>query len=344
MNKNGFKDRCKINKIIVSNDTLTSICIIIVSSCFLALILSACASKTSSKLTTSPAVIVSKPNSVVMSEAELTRGAFRNSRQSNVPPALILNNMKEAVYYSSKTSMLTMRMANLYGIQVLQEYPAEKKRIAKKQLHDAMRITNDIYEALLIFAPVADQPKLKQKIKMSQDYWFLLERKLSEEPTKEGFLDVLDLSDKLLSRNDTMAKLIETHASGHQSKFITIAGRQRMYSMKLSRDYLAANMGVDKEHRMALMLETVNVFDSAMLALEGASNNTADIKGLIKSITKMQWRKVYQMVHECIKDNGTKLNLFVMINFCETLLEKTDRLTMLYTEAGTVTVEKDRTW
>jgi len=137
------------------------------------------------------------------------------------------------------------------------------------------------------------------------------------------------MSDKLLNRNDTMAKLIELHASDHQSKFIYIAGRQRMYSMKLSRDYLASRMGVDKEHRMSLMLETVYVFDSAMLALEGASNNTADIKGLIKSITKMQWRKVYQIVNECIKDNG------------ETLLEKTDRLTMLYTEAMTVTDEQE---
>ncbi len=311
MNKNGFKGKCKINKIIVSNDTLTSICIIIGSSCFLALILSACASK-------------------------------------QVPPALNLNNMKEAINYSTKTSMLSMRMANLYGIQVLQDYPAEKKQIAKRQLKDAMRTTNDIYKALLTFAPVANQPKLKQKVKMSQDYWFQLEKKLSKKPKKrrmkkKQFLKVLAMSDKLLNRNDTMAKLIELHASDHQSKFINIAGRQRMYSMKLSRDYLAARMGVDKEHRIGVMLETVNVFDSAMLALEGASNNTADIKGLIKSITKMQWRKVYQIVNECIKDNGTKLNLFVMINFCETLLEKTDRLTMLYTEAMTVADEQELT-
>ena len=304
MNKNGFKGKCKINKIIVSNDTLTSICIIIGSSCFLALILSACASK-------------------------------------QIPPALNLNNMKEAINYSSKTSMLSMRMANLYGIQVLQDYPAEKKQIAKRQLKDAMRTTNDIYKALLTFAPVANQPKLKQKVKMSQDYWLQLEKKLSKKPKKRRILKVLAMSDKLLNRNDTMAKLIELHASDHQSKFINIAGRQRMYSMKLSRDYLAARMGVDKEYRMSLMLETVNVFDSAMLALEGASNNTADIKGLIKSITKMQWRKVYQMVNECIKDNDTKLNLFVMINFCETLLEKTDRLTMLYTEQGQLPLSKN---
>ena len=310
MNKNGFKGKCKINKIIASNNTLTGICIIIGSSCFLALILSGCASK-------------------------------------QVSPALNLNNMKEAINYSTKTSMLSMRMANLYGIQVLQGYPAEKKQIAKRQLKDAMGTTNDIYNALLTFAPVANQPKLKQKVKMSQDYWFQLEKKLSKKPKerkkKKQFLKVLAMSDKLLNKNDTMAKLIELHASDHQSKFINIAGRQRMYSMKLSRDYLAARMGVDKEHRTSLMLETVNVFDSAMLALEGASNNTADINGLIKSITKMQWRKVYQIVNECIKDNGSTLNLFVMINFCETLLEKTDRLTMLYTEAMTVTDEQELT-
>ncbi len=333
MNNNGFKGKCRNNKILVSNETLTGICITIVSCCFLALILSACASETSRKLSKSPAVIVAEPNSVAMSKAELTREEFMNSRLSKAPPVLNLNNMKEAVNYSSNTSMLSMRMANLYGIQVVQDYPAEKKQIAKKQLKDAMRTTNDIYKALLTFAPLANQPKLKQKVKMSQDYWFQLEIELSKEPTKKGFLDILGMSDKLLNRNDIMAKLIEIHASAHQSKFINIAGRQRMYSMKLSRDYLAASMGVDKEHRLGLILETVNVFDSAMLALEGSSNNTADIKGLIKSITKMQWRKLYQMVNECIKDD-TKFNLLVMISFCETLLEKADRLTMLYALEG----------
>jgi len=135
MNKSQFKGKCKINKIIVSNDTLTSICIIIGST-------------------------------------------------KQVHPALHLNNMKEAINYSTKTSMLSMRMANLYGIQVLQGYPAEKKQIAKKQLKDAMRTTNDIYKALLTFAPVANQPKLKQKVKMSQDYWFQLEKKLSKKPKR----------------------------------------------------------------------------------------------------------------------------------------------------------------
>jgi hypothetical protein len=283
-----------------------------------------------------------KHNLAVKSETEQTSEELKSSRLKKVLPALNINNMNEAINYSGNTSMLSMRMANLYGVQLLQDYPAEKKQKAKEQLEYAMSNTNEIYKALLAFTPVANRPELKQKVKFSQDCWFRIKRELFKKPTKKGFLEVLGLSDKLFNRNDTMAKLIELHASDHHSKFINIASRQRMYSMKLLRDYLAVSVGVDKEHRMSLMLETVNVFDSAMLALEGASNNTADIKGLIKSITKMQWKKVYQIVNECIKDNGAKFNLFVMINFCETLLEKTDRLTMLYTEAMTVTDEQER--
>ncbi len=100
--------------------------------------------------------------------------------------------------------------------------------------------------------------------------------------------------------------------------------------MKLARDYLAASMDIDKAHHMDSMLESASLFNSDMLTLEDASGNTSEIKGLIKSITRMEWRKVNQTVNNCIEDNGTKFNVLIMINFCEKLLIKTDRLTKLY--------------
>ncbi|GJQ58776.1 MAG: hypothetical protein SCALA701_15770 [Candidatus Scalindua sp.] len=227
-----------------------------------------------------------------------------------------------------------MRMANLYGVQVIKDYPIEKQRIVKKQLDEAMGLSNSIYNSLLLYAPVANQPELYQKVKSSQAYWLLLEKALSKEPTREGFLLVLEISDKLLVSNDTMTKLLEAQYPDSQSKCINIAGRQSLYAMKLARDYLAASMDIDKEHRMGLMLETVNVFDSAMLALENAPKNTLEIGGVIKSITKMEWKKVYDTVNECLEGNGKKFNIFVMINFCETLRDKTDRLTRMYTDIG----------
>ncbi|MHC4270215.1 MAG: hypothetical protein ACYSTS_17375 [Planctomycetota bacterium] len=245
-----------------------------------------------------------------------------------------INGVNDAINYSRKTRMLSMRMAKLYGIQVLKDYPVDKKQKAKKDLNDTIKVANEIYMALLAFPPASANSEVNKAIKESQVYWYQMKKILSKEPTKEAFSEVLDMSDNLLEKNNTMTKFLESLAPYAQLELIEIAGRKRMNSMKLARDYLAASMGIDKEHRMGMMLETVNIFDSAMLALEGAPNNTAEIKGLIKSITKMEWRKVCQTVNQCIKENGTKFNLLVMINFCETLLDKADRLTILYAEAG----------
>ncbi len=241
-----------------------------------------------------------------------------------------INGISDAINYSGVSSMLSMRMAKLYGIQVLKDYPVDEKQKAKKDLNDTKKIANEIYMALLAFPPASVNSEINKVIKESQAYWYQMKKILSKEPTKEAFSEVLDMSDNLLEKNNTMTKYLESLAPYAQLELINIAGRQRMNSMKLARDYLAASMGIDKEHRMNSMLESAALFDSAMLTLEDASQNRSEIKGLIKSITKMEWRKVNQTVSKCLEDNGTKFNVLIMINFCEKLLKKTERLTKLY--------------
>ncbi len=243
---------------------------------------------------------------------------------------LTINEINDAINYSGKIRMLSMEMAKLYGIQVLSDYPVEKKQKAKKDLNDTQKVINKIYMALLAFHPASANAEVNNAIKESQAYWYQMEKLFTKELTKEVFSEVLDMSDNLLEKNNTMSKYLESLAPYAQSELIDIAGRQQMYSQKLARDYLAANLGVDKEYRIDLMLDAVVEFESAMLMMEGATENTAKIKGLIKSITKMEWKKVYETATECIESNGVNFNVVMMIKFCDTLLDKTNRLTKLY--------------
>ncbi|MDR4503467.1 MAG: hypothetical protein MRK01_01585 [Candidatus Scalindua sp.] len=244
--------------------------------------------------------------------------------------ALTIENTEQAINNSGKTRMLSMRMANLYGIQVLKDYPAGKKIIAKKYLNAERKRMSEIYNELLVYTPVAKSPELTQTVKSAQENWRQLEKLLSQEITKDRFSDVLDASDKLLEENEMMTSYMESLSPVPLSEIINIAGRQRMYSQKLSRDYLAASMDIDKDYRIDLMLDAAVEFESTILTLEGATENTSEIKGLINSITKMEWRKVYKAATECIESNGTKFNVPMMVKFCDTLLDKTDRLTGLY--------------
>ena len=127
-----------------------------------------------------------------------------------------------------------------------------------------------------------------------------------------------------------MTSYMESLSPVPMSEIINMAVRQQMYAMKLSRDYLAASMDIDKEYRIDLMLDAAIEFESAMLMMEGATENTAKINGLIKSITKMEWKKVYETATECIESNGEKFNILMMVKFCDTLLGKTERLAGLY--------------
>lgn len=243
---------------------------------------------------------------------------------------LIINEINDAINNSGKIRMLSMKMAKLYGIQLLSGYPVDKKQKAIKDLNNTKKVANEIYMALLAFHPASADTEVNKAIKESQAYWYQMEKILSKEPTKEVFAEVLDMSDNLLEKNNTMSKYLESLAPYAQSELINIAGRQQMYSQKLARDYLAANLDIDKEYRIDLMLDAVVEFDSAMLMMEGATENTAKIKGLIKSITKMEWRRVYETATECIESNGVDFNVVMMIKFCDTLLDKTNRLTKLY--------------
>ncbi len=247
--------------------------------------------------------------------------------------ASIIGSTEQAIDKSGKTRMLTMKISKLYGLLVIKDYPVEKKRVAQKELSSAKRAMNDIYKSLLAYSSISSSREVSEGVKTAQSSWHHMEKMLSAPPSKTGLLDVLDASDRVLEDNETMTSYVESLSPVALSEIINLSGRQRMYSQKLARDYLAASMGVDKEYRVELMLDSAIEFESAMLVMEGASENTAKIKGLIKSITKMEWRKVYETATKCIESNGTEFNVSMLMKFCDTLLGKTHRLTTLYVEA-----------
>mgnify|MGYP003513193215 CR=1 FL=1 len=244
--------------------------------------------------------------------------------------AWTIENTNLAIHSSGKARMLAMKMANLYGVQALENFPIGKKRLSQKELGNAKMAMAEIYEALLAFGPVAKNTELAEAVKTAQLSWIELEKFLSKPPSKTGFLDVLDASDTLLDNNEMMTSFMESLSPVPMSEIINMAVRQQMYAMKLSRDYLAASMDIDKEYRIDLMLDAAIEFECAMLMMEGATENTTKTNGLIKSITKMEWAKVYETATECIESNGTIFNVPLMVKFCDTLLDKTERLAGLY--------------
>ena len=236
----------------------------------------------------------------------------------------------EAVNQSGRTRMLAMRVATLYGAQTSEKLPETVKSESGRERIQAQATMNTIYSALSEFEPVSSDTSASQVVADARDIWAKMGRVLSLDPAAPNLLDVLVFSERLLKANEKMTQAVIKATASVDPEIVSIAGRQRMRAMRLARDYIAASIGVDKENRMDMMLETATNFESVMLALQVAEVNTSEITGAINSISKMEWRQVYKSVTECVESNGTKFNELIMLRFTETLLEKTNRLTNLY--------------
>ena len=241
-----------------------------------------------------------------------------------------INSPGEAVNQSGRTRMLAMRVATLYGAQTSEKLPETVKSESGRERIQAQATMNTIYSALSEFEPVSSDASANQVVADARDIWAKMGRVLSLDPAAPNLLDVLVFSERLLKANEKMTQAVIKATASVDPEIVSVAGRQRMRAMRLARDYIAASIGVDKENRMDMMLETATNFESVMLALQVAEVNTSEITGAINSISKMEWRQVYKSVTECVESNGTKFNELIMLRFTETLLEKTNRLTNLY--------------
>lgn len=245
---------------------------------------------------------------------------------------LAIKNTTEAINAAGKTRMLSMRVAMMYAAQ-LSESNAAGKTKAKTSMAEGQAALDSIYAGLAVFQPVATNPTAATAVKDAKEQWDKMAKLLVKETAKTGLLDVLNLSEKLLASNEALTTAVVAVGSGKAADVVSVAGRQRMYCMRLGRDYLAASIGVDRDGRVELMLETATNFESAMLQLESAPVNNAEINGMVSSISKMEWKSLYKSVTDCVEGNNTVYNDPVMIKFAETLLVKADKLTTLYVDA-----------
>ncbi len=134
--------------------------------------------------------------------------------------AEVVDNTELAINSSGKTRMLSMKMAKLYGIQILKDYPVGKKRLAQKELNTTKRTMNEIYKELLTYPPIASNEEITKAVKTAQSSWYQMEKMLSIPPSKTGLLDVLDISDTLLDNNEMMTSYVESLSPVPISEFI----------------------------------------------------------------------------------------------------------------------------
>ena len=152
--------------------------------------------------------------------------------------------------------------------------------------------------------------------------------------TKEKFtIDnaeyVLDLSESMLEGNEYVMRALKKSTKVHESKLVDISARQAMLAQRISKYYIAYQLGIKDNNTINQMNKAVEEFTNNHKLLVANKTNTTDINTKLKKVNRL-WSVVYKFYLD-IESGGLPLIVF---NTADDITRKMNDITNLYVKLG----------
>ena len=155
-----------------------------------------------------------------------------------------------------------------------------------------------------------------------------LDALLVQPPTRESVLAVVTQADKMLLAADAATLAFEKSAKAGAARLVSTAGRQRMLSQRMAKNYSLAAAGWDSAALRGQLASDAVEFKQALATMAAAPLSTPGIRDEL-ALGESQW--VFFEAALQRKSDGRSLETVATTS--ERLLEVMDRLTDLYDNA-----------
>jgi hypothetical protein len=223
-----------------------------------------------------------------------------------------------AINRTARFRALSQRMAKAYGQLQLNVVPAR----AREVLEHTHRQVRSGFEDMERQSWPPEVARMLADVRRSAER---LDALVAQAPSKEGFQAVSAQADQMLALANTTTEALERLAQAPTARLVNIAGRQRMLSQRLAKNYELVAAGLDSRAVREQMAGDVDEFQRALAQLNKAPISTPAIRSALE-LGQAQWL----FFDAALKRQPDGRGLDAVATTSERILEVMDSLTSLY--------------
>ena len=229
--------------------------------------------------------------------------------------------LSTAINRAARFRALSQRCAKAYCQLHLEVLPDQ----ARDTLAAAQRLVQVGFEDL---AKGGFGGAIPQRIAQIQQEAAALSRLLAAPPTKASLVAVSTQADKMLAAANKATEALESQTRSASAKLVNSAGRQRMLSQRLAKNYFLVAAGLDAKPLRDQLAQDSAEFVDALSTLNAAPLSTPGIRNEL-ALGQQQWLFFQAALARKADANG----LATVATTNERLLEVMNNLTSLYDAA-----------
>ena len=223
-----------------------------------------------------------------------------------------------AINHAGRFRALSQRMAKAYAQLFLGVLPDR----AREVLTTARQLVHSGFDELDQHEWPADVAKLLAEVRTQSGR---LEALTAQTPTKELVAQVAVQSDRMMDAANAATLALEKLAQGGTAKLVNLAGRQRMLTQRMAKNYNLQALGLDSKAARDLLGADAQEFKRALDELGKAPISTPAIRAQL-DLAQGQW----VFFDAAVQHQTDKRGLETVATTSERLLEVMNRLTDLY--------------
>lgn len=228
----------------------------------------------------------------------------------------------DAINLAGQQRMLSQRIVKSWCQIGLNVQPA----LSKRQLDEAIRRFEDNLKAL---DPVAAGPQARTALAGLHAAWSPL-RTTALGVIRQADAELIDArAEDVLMAAERLTRALQDQSSAPVSRWVNLAGRQRMLSQRLVKTYMLRQWGVDNARLRDEMESVQNEFSGALAAMQQRADNSAAARGEIENLA-LQW----EWLRAALATEGAESFRLILAEGGDAVLELADQVTRLYQQSA----------